>query len=151
MFTLPINAEPFDFDAFEAELMADDIFLPISKPIDIPTFPGAQKTLSLPTNSFPEYSELSSYSDYSLLLPTWSSSLPDMMQVPSLTSISPSITPAIPSSPPKSKIYACSYCPKTFSRAYSMKSHEVTHTGSREFVCDCGSAFGRKHDLVCIL
>jgi hypothetical protein len=44
--------------------------------------------------------------------------------------------------------YKCTYCPKTFTQTFNLKSHLVTHTGERAFVCGtCEKAFGRAHDL----
>ncbi|KAJ1990316.1 hypothetical protein H4R33_001750 [Dimargaris cristalligena] len=48
------------------------------------------------------------------------------------------------------KVFACPFpdCEKTFTKSSSAKSHEMTHSDKRPFVCPyCPRLFGRNHDL----
>ncbi|KAJ1920430.1 hypothetical protein IWQ60_006999 [Tieghemiomyces parasiticus] len=48
------------------------------------------------------------------------------------------------------KTFTCAYqdCSKTFSKSSSVRSHEMTHTDKRPYLCDdCQKPFGRNHDL----
>lgn len=65
----------------------------------------------------------------------------------------PPTTPSPPISiakPPK-PLLRCTYCNKTFTRPYALKSHLLVHSAQgRPFPCivsDCQSSFVRKHDL----
>ncbi|TQS36269.1 hypothetical protein Golomagni_03286 [Golovinomyces magnicellulatus] len=43
--------------------------------------------------------------------------------------------------------FQCPQCPKTFTRAYNLRSHLRTHTDERPFICKvCKKAFARQHD-----
>ncbi|KAH7974351.1 hypothetical protein HPB49_014364 [Dermacentor silvarum] len=47
------------------------------------------------------------------------------------------------------QLYACSYCPYTSVRRYTVKLHERTHTGERPFVCNvCSRRFGQRTHLM---
>lgn len=44
-------------------------------------------------------------------------------------------------------VNSCPQCNKTYTRAYNLKSHILTHANERPFVCDtCGKGFARQHD-----
>ncbi|KAI9302157.1 hypothetical protein BJ944DRAFT_140329, partial [Cunninghamella echinulata] len=48
------------------------------------------------------------------------------------------------------KIYACEFCDKVFYRAYNLKSHRLSHSKIRPYVCrydGCPWRFSRPHDL----
>lgn len=43
--------------------------------------------------------------------------------------------------------YHCKLCPKSFTRAYNLRSHERTHSGVRPYICGtCAKTFARQHD-----
>ncbi len=45
-------------------------------------------------------------------------------------------------------VYPCPACPKTFSRLYSLRSHQRIHGVERPFRCEhCPASFARNHDL----
>ncbi|KAK0213218.1 hypothetical protein DFS33DRAFT_105359 [Desarmillaria ectypa] len=45
-------------------------------------------------------------------------------------------------------VYPCPACPKTFSRLYSLRSHQRIHSVERPFRCEhCPASFARNHDL----
>ncbi|KAI8074997.1 hypothetical protein BC940DRAFT_213752, partial [Gongronella butleri] len=48
------------------------------------------------------------------------------------------------------KTYACDFCDKVFHRAYNLKSHLLSHSKARPYVCryeGCPWRFSRPHDL----
>ncbi|KAJ3366502.1 hypothetical protein GGF32_005504 [Allomyces javanicus] len=45
------------------------------------------------------------------------------------------------------KVFQCPVCDKTFTRAFNLKSHVMTHSNDRPFACRyCDRTFARKHD-----
>ncbi|ORX60623.1 hypothetical protein DM01DRAFT_1163536 [Hesseltinella vesiculosa] len=61
-----------------------------------------------------------------------------------------STSPASSISSAPTKTYACHFCDKVFHRAYNLKSHLLSHSKARPYVCrheDCPWRFSRPHDL----
>ncbi|PPQ62774.1 hypothetical protein CVT24_000468 [Panaeolus cyanescens] len=71
-------------------------------------------------------------------------------QLPTLASVGPQ--PMEESKGDPRKKYKCNACPRSFARAYNLKTHMATHDPNRlkPHVCpqrSCGRSFSRKHDL----
>ncbi|KAI8846319.1 hypothetical protein BC829DRAFT_270038 [Chytridium lagenaria] len=71
-----------------------------------------------------------------------------------------SSTPSAPNSPvigsgekvERKNTFVCTFpdCDKSFSKAYSLKTHHISHSNQRPFCClfCTGKSFARKHDLL---
>ena len=47
----------------------------------------------------------------------------------------------------KPEVYACSVCPKTFPRPYSLQRHMIMHTGEKKYSCDvCDKTFAHLYN-----
>ncbi|KAJ3373295.1 hypothetical protein GGF31_000728 [Allomyces arbusculus] len=56
-------------------------------------------------------------------------------------------SPATTAADDRPKVFQCPVCEKTFTRAFNLKSHVMTHSNSRPYVCRyCDRTFARKHD-----
>ncbi|KAJ3100637.1 hypothetical protein HDU97_002030 [Phlyctochytrium planicorne] len=63
--------------------------------------------------------------------------------------MTPPMSPA-PAPAPARRILPCPHpgCTKTFTRAYNLQVHQLSHSGEKNHVCgECGIAFARLHDL----
>jgi predicted RNA-binding Zn-ribbon protein involved in translation (DUF1610 family) len=58
------------------------------------------------------------------------------------------MTFAVPKAVPAAKMgFACTLCPKRFTRSFHLRNHIRTHNGQRPFACsECGKAFTRSND-----
>jgi len=131
----------------EKKRIGSEYALPTVDPTSFTNLP-----INSPTQSFSDYtpSVVSASSNYY-------PALDYTARVPSINSTSASTEDKYKSSPSSAsedprRRFKCNHCPRSFARAYNLKTHMATHDPNRAkpHVCShagCGRSFSRKHDL----